>query len=197
MSSDPHKRLSQTCLWVSEGLLWRNESAVACPGHRNSGSSSCGRCNMWPESSWRRSSLAPLWSHRVGDSQIGDQSYQGSSHTVVKVLGPTADFPTCGSSKGAEYIQGIWLSRSVGFDYRTSKGLGKQTLGGHRQKLVCLRTQEKGAVTSQETAGLACESRNLRGAMGWQWLPWNQGHWSQQSWEPRPVGISPFEGGHH
>ena len=133
-SSDPHKRLSQTCLWVSEGLLWRNESAVARHGHRSSGSSSCGRRNMWPECSWRRSSLAPLWSHRMGDSQIGEQSYQGSSQTAVKVLGPRADFPTCGSSKGTEYPQGIWLSRSVGFDYRTSKGLGKQTLGGHRQK---------------------------------------------------------------
>ena len=27
----------------------------------------------------------------------------------------------------------------------------KQTLGGHKQNLVCTRTQEKGAVTSQET----------------------------------------------
>ena len=28
---------------------------------------------------------------------------------------------------------------------------GKQTLGGHKQKFVCTRTQEKGAVTPQET----------------------------------------------
>ena len=28
---------------------------------------------------------------------------------------------------------------------------GKQTLGGHKQKLVCTRTQEKGAMTPQET----------------------------------------------
>ena len=28
---------------------------------------------------------------------------------------------------------------------------GKQTLGGHKQNLVCTRTQEKGAVTPQET----------------------------------------------
>ena len=28
---------------------------------------------------------------------------------------------------------------------------GKQTLGGHKQKLVCTRTQEKGAGTPQET----------------------------------------------
>ena len=30
-------------------------------------------------------------------------------------------------------------------------GLGKQTLGGHKQNLVCIRTQEKRAVTPQET----------------------------------------------
>ena len=28
---------------------------------------------------------------------------------------------------------------------------GKQTVGGHKQNLVCTRTQEKGAVTPQET----------------------------------------------
>ena len=30
-------------------------------------------------------------------------------------------------------------------------GLGKQTLGGHKQNLVCPRTQERGAVTPWET----------------------------------------------
>ena len=34
-------------------------------------------------------------------------------------------------------------------------GLQKHTLGGHKQNLVCTRTQEKGAVTPQET-GPAC-----------------------------------------
>ena len=37
------------------------------------------------------------------------------------------------------------------FDYRTYRGLGKQTLGGHKQNLVCARTQEKGAATPQDT----------------------------------------------
>ena len=37
------------------------------------------------------------------------------------------------------------------FDYRTYTGLGKQTFGGHKQNLVCTMTQEKGAVTPQET----------------------------------------------
>ena len=39
----------------------------------------------------------------------------------------------------------------MGFDYRTYTGLGKQTLGGHKPNVVCARTQEKGAVTPQET----------------------------------------------
>ena len=39
----------------------------------------------------------------------------------------------------------------MGFDYRTYTGLGKQTLGGHKQNLVHTRTQEKGAVTPQES----------------------------------------------
>ena len=39
----------------------------------------------------------------------------------------------------------------MGFDYRTSTVLGKQALGGHKQNLVCTRTQEKEAVTPQVT----------------------------------------------
>ena len=39
----------------------------------------------------------------------------------------------------------------MGFDYRIYTGLGKQTLGGHKQKLVCTGTKGKGAVTPQET----------------------------------------------
>ena len=47
--------------------------------------------------------------------------------------------PTWGSGKGTENPQWIWLWRPVGFDYRTSTGLGKQTLGGNKQSLLCNR----------------------------------------------------------
>ena len=40
---------------------------------------------------------------------------------------------------------------TVGFDYSTYTTLGKQTPGGHKQNVVCTRTQEKGAVTPQKT----------------------------------------------
>ena len=39
----------------------------------------------------------------------------------------------------------------MGFDYRTSPGLGKQTHRGHRWDLVCTRSWERGAVFPQET----------------------------------------------
>ena len=35
--------------------------------------------------------------------------------------------------------------------HQTYTGLGKQTFGGHKQNLVCTRTQEKGGVNPQET----------------------------------------------
>ena len=39
----------------------------------------------------------------------------------------------------------------MGFDYRTYTRLGKQTLEGHKQNLVCTRSQEKREVTPKET----------------------------------------------
>jgi len=74
-----------------------------------------------------------------------------NSCRVKKVLGPTTDFPTRGPIKGTENLQGVLLWSPVGFDYRTSTGLGKQTLGGHKQNLLCTRSQEKRAVSPRET----------------------------------------------
>ena len=57
-------------------------------------------------------------------------------------------------------------------------GLGKQTLGGHKQNLVCTRTQEKGAVTSEETEPDLPMSVQEPLAEAWvsRGLPWDQGH---------------------
>ena len=99
--------------------------------------------------SWSISSSIEHWAE---DPQIGEQLYKISSHTFAKVLGHTTDFPTWRSYKRTEpFLPEIWLWRPVGFDYRTSTGLGKQTLGGHKQNLVCTRSQEKGAVSPQQT----------------------------------------------
>ena len=95
--------------------------------------------------------IKPPQSYWADDPQTTELLYQINSHTVKKVLGPTADFPTWGSGKWTESPQVIWLWRPVGFDYRTYTGLGKQTLGGLKQNLVHTGTQQKGAVTPQET----------------------------------------------
>ena len=54
------QRLSQTCLWVFECLLWRHGSAVTCPWDRGSGCSRLGTPRVLHNPSWRMSTLAPL-----------------------------------------------------------------------------------------------------------------------------------------
>ena len=63
------------------------------------------------------------------------------------------------------------------FDYRTSTELGKQTLGGHKLNLVYTTTQEKGAVTPQETEPDLPVSVQESLAEVWvdSGLPWGQG----------------------
>ena len=131
----------------------------------------------------------------MGDTQTGEQLYRRSSHAFVKILGPTTDFPTWGSDKGTEYPQGIWLWRSAGFDYKTFTGLKKQSLlKGTNKTLSAPRTQEKGAVTPQETEPDLPASVQESPAEAWvnSGLPWSQRHWLQQSWEPQHAGVSPF-----
>ena len=176
-SSDPHKRLSQTCLWVLEGLLQRHGSAVACGGDRDSGSSRPGRRGLWHKSFWRGSSLAPLQSR-----------WERSSCTVAKVLGSTTDFPTwildfLDPGKGLRIpresdFEGQWdLITELPQDRRN------KTLGGHKQNLMHTRTQEKGAVTPQETEPDLPVSVWESPAEVWvnSELQWGQGHWIQQS----------------
>ena len=66
----------------------------------------------------------------------------------------------------------------MGFDYRTYTGLGKQTLGGHTQNLVHTRSQEKGAVSPQETEPDLPVSVQESLVEAWvdSGLLWSQGH---------------------
>ena len=59
-----------------------------------------------------------------------------------------------------------------------SRELGKQTLRGHKQNIVHTRTQEKGAVTPQETEIGLPMSVQESPAVAWvdSGLPWGQGH---------------------
>ena len=45
--------------------------------------------------------------------------------TVMKLPNTTSGFPAWGSDKGTRNPQGLWPQRPVGFDYRTSTGLGE------------------------------------------------------------------------
>ena len=61
----------------------------------------------------------------MGDSQTGEHLYHRSPPTGVKVLSPTSGFPTWGSGNKRGNSQRIKLWKPVGFDCRTSTGLGE------------------------------------------------------------------------
>ena len=87
----------------------------------------------------------------------------------------------------------------MGFDYRTFTGLEETESWRGQQNLVHTRTQEKGAVTPEQTVpDLTCVCLGVSGGgVGRQWLPWSQGHRLEQSCEARHAGINSFERGHH
>ena len=95
--------------------------------------------------------------------------------------------------KETERPQGIGLWSPGGLDYRTSTGLGKQTLAGCKQNLVYTRTQ-KGEVTPQEAeSDLPVSVRSLWWRYGRQWPDAGLGHWTQQVLlkENATTGITP------
>ena len=194
-SSDPHKRLSQTCLWVSD-LLWRHRSVMACHRDRGSGSSRPGRHYIWHKSSWRKS---PLTSCQADNPQTVEQLYQRGSHTTAKVVGPITDFPTWGSGKWTENPQGIYFEGQWNLITELTQDWETETLGGHKQNLMCTRTQKKGAVYPQEKEPdlpMSVQEFPAEALVDGS-LPQGQGLWQQQSWEPQWAGKSPFEGCPH
>ena len=135
--------------------------------------------------------LAIIWNSAFSCMYL---SFSSLSFTCL----PFSDIP-CWSSKETENPQGIWLWRSVGFDYRISTGLGKQSLGRHKQNIVSTRIQGKRTVTPQETKPYLPVSvwDSLVGTCANNCLMCDQGHWLQQSWEAQHADISPFGGGLH
>ena len=64
----------------------------------------------------------------------------------MKVLNPTSGFSAWGSNKGTGNLKGIWPWRPVGFDYRTSTGLGETETPvlESTNKILCIpRPREK------------------------------------------------------
>ena len=90
--------------------------------------------------------------------------------------------PTWGSDKGTEDPQGICLWKLVEFYYGTSTGLGRETLGGHKQNRVCTRSEKKGVVSPQETEPDL--PVNVQESLVKAWvdsgLLWGQGHLIQK-----------------
>ena len=73
-----------------------------------------------------------------------------------KFWDPTSGFPAWVSGKGTGNPQGIRLWRPVGFDCRTSTGLGEtdSTLGGHKQNLVHTGPRERSSASQETEPGL-------------------------------------------
>ena len=103
-----------------------------------------------------------------------------SAYLKLLIFLPAILIPACASSSSA-------------FDYRTSTGLGKQTLRRHKQNLVHPRSQEKGAVSPQET------DPDLPVSVQESWVEeWvNSGLLCSQGTEYNSACISPFEGDCH
>ena len=135
-----------------ECLLQRHGSAVACPRDRGSGCSRPGRHgSVWHKCSWKR---LPLPHHKATKQTTHklENNYIKEVLTLLwKFKGPQQIYQPGHLAKGTENSQIIWFLRPGGFNHRASTGLGKQTLGSHKQNLVHTRTQEKGAVNLQET----------------------------------------------
>ena len=112
----------------------------------------------------------------------GGQSIGASASASVFPMNIQDCFPLWGSGKGTETppgnltleASGIWLQ----YFHRT----GKQTLGGHKQNHVHTRSQEKEAVSPEETEPDLPVSAQESPEKAWvnnSWL-WGQGHRIQQ-----------------
>ena len=125
----------------------------------------------------------------VGEPQTGEQLYQRSSHTIVKVLNPTSGFPAWGSNKGTWNPQRIWPWGPIGFDYRPFRGLRETDTPGLEGtgKIFCAPRpreqqwpQETEPKPSASVRGPPEEARVGRG------LPNGQGH------QKVPLGVNPL-----
>ena len=81
----------------------------------------------------------------------------------------------------------------MGFDYSTYTGPGKQTLGGHKQSLVHISSQEKGTVSSQETEPDLPVS--VQESLAEVWV--SGGLLQGRDTECSSACMGPFEGGHY
>ena len=138
----------------------------------------------------------------------------GTNDTLCTPGDPTETEPglplsvSCGGvSSGLPQGQGLWVQQAWVWHKpswrrsplthhraaRTYTGLGKQTLGGHKWNLVGTRTQEKGAVTPQETEPDLPMSVQESLAEAWSAVAWCR----VRDTECSSACTGPFEGGHY
>jgi len=80
-----------------------------------------------------------------------ENNYTRSSHTVVKALGPRKDFPIWGSGKGTENPQEFDAEGQWDLITEFPQECRNRLLESTNKTLFSPRTQEKEAVTPQET----------------------------------------------
>ena len=143
---------------VFECLLWRYGSAVAC--HRGRGSE-CSYLVTQPVAKALLNEVAiNLTTEPPSRQPTNWRTIMPKKFSHCKESSRTHNrFPTWGSGKGTENSQRIWLWRPVRFDYRTYTGLGKQTLGGHKQNYAIMHininfTSRKGEKNQKETRNI-------------------------------------------
>ena len=86
---------------------------------------------------------------------------------MKKVLGLKTDFPTWGSGKGPENSQGLWLWKSVGFDYRTYKTGETHSWRVQTKPCVHQDSGERSSDPTRDSPRVVCEGP---GVSGWGWI---------------------------
>ena len=112
------------------------------------------------------------------------QTHRDSDRNVFECLlwryGSAVD---CCRGRGSGYSRSGYGISPIGAA-RSYTGLGKQTLGGHRQNLMHTRTQEEGAVTpTRDWPRLACECLEVSGRVMGRW-------WSAAGWGALSIAVS-------
>ena len=108
----------------------------------------------------------------MGDPQTGEQEYQSTPLTVLKLLNSTPGFPAWGSDEGAGTPResGMKASGIYLHDFHRTEGNRDSNLGGHKKNLAGPNTQRKAAVTQQVT------EPKLPASVGWSpveaWVGW-------------------------
>ena len=90
----------------------------------------------------------------------------------MKILSPLSGFLVWGSGKGTWNPQGIWLWRPVGFDYRTSTGLGKTEtpFWEGTNKILCVPSKSGVSVSPSSMEVLQSNPTGLQSQIPWGFL---------------------------